>query len=436
MAQRTLPYNTEAEEALLGSVLIDPRVINDVAPLVRAGDFYTMKNRAVFEAMQAMERAREAIDLVTLTARLEAAGKDGLVGGVGYLSTLISVVPSAINATHYAKIIAQMATRREMIDAATAIAKAAYDEGLEIEEALGKAESAVYAVRRINSGNLRPISEAVANLYDEFEQIQAGTLPAAVPTGYAGIDQYMHGWRRQEQTIVAARPGIGKTALLVALAIKSAKAGYGTLIFSAEMSYKMLVKRMLQAAGVGNLPGLSERVDWDGIADNMGQLADLPLWIDDTPNINVMDIRAKSMRLSSERRIDHIFVDYVQLLGGPRRRDKRYLEIGDITKAIKQLCRELDNHIITAAQLSRVAEGVRPTLDTLKESGAIEEDADNVIFIHRPREIPQGAEAVSTEIIIAKQRNGPTGSTTLGWIPKRVTFVPITRQELPYGPAY
>jgi len=202
------------------------------------------------------------------------------------------------------------------------------------------------------------------------------------------------------------------------------------------MSFKMLVKRMLQAAGVGNLPGLSERVDWDGIADNMGQLADLPLWIDDTPNINVMDLRAKAMRLASRRRIDHIFVDYVQLIGGPRHRRERYLEIGDITKLLKQLCRELDNHICTAAQLSRAAEGVRPALDTLKESGAIEEDADNVVFIHRSREIPDGARAVATEIIIAKQRNGPTGSVQLGWMPERVTFVPLSREEIPFGPQY
>jgi len=186
---------------------------------------------------------------------------------------------------------------------------------------------------------------------------------------------------------------------------------------------------MLQAAGIGNLPGLSDRIDWTGISENMGQLSDLPLWIDDTPNINVADIRARSMRLTAERRIDHIFVDYVQLIGGPRQHRERYLEVGDITKALKQLARELDNHVCTGAQLSRRAEEVRPTLDTLKESGSIEEDADNVIFLHRARTIPAGADVVETEIIVAKQRNGPTGSVTLGWMPKRVTFVPLSRQE-------
>ena len=341
-----------------------------------------------------------------------------------------------MNSTHYAVIVSQMATRRELLDAASAIAKVAYDEGLEIDEALGRAESEVYAVRRSDSGNMLSLAEAVSEVYTEFELIQDGKMPAVVPTGYSDIDRYLHGWRRQEQSVIASRPGIGKTALLIALAIKSAKAGYGTLIFSAEMSFKMVVKRMLQAAGVTNLPGLSDRVDWAGISDNMGQLADLPLWIDDTPNIGVMDLRAKAMRLSSRLRIDHIFVDYVQLIRGPRMRRERYLEIGDITKQLKQLARELDNHVCTAAQLSRKAENIRPTLDALKESGAIEEDADNVIFLHRPREIPDGTEVVSTEVIIAKQRNGPTGSATLAWMPKRVTFVPLSRREIPFGPTY
>jgi len=434
--RREIPHNIEAEEAVLGSLLIDPRAFDDVAPLVRAADFYAPKHRAIFEAIAGMSRDREVVDFITLAARLEAAGKTELVGGAVYLSTLMSSVPSAINATHYAQLVSQMAMRREMLDAATAIAKLAYDEGLEIEEAIGQAESAVYAVRRSSSGNMLSIAEAVSEVYKEFEQIQAGTIPAVVPTGYSDIDHYLHGWRRQEQSIIASRPSIGKTSLLIALAIKSAKAGYGTLIFSAEMSFKMLIKRMLQAAGVGNLPGLSDRVDWAGISDNMGQLADLPLWIDDTPNVNVMDLRAKAMRLSSQRRIDHIFVDYVQLIRGPRMRRERYLEIGDITKQLKQLARELDNHVCTAAQLSRKAENIRPTLDALKESGAIEEDADNVIFLHRPREIPDGADVVSTEVIIAKQRNGPTGSATLAWMPKRVTFVPLTRQEIPFGPTY
>ena len=426
MARREVPHNTEAERALLGSVLIDPRCIDEVAPVVRAKDFYEFRHKFVYETMLTMRRERKAIDFLTLQAHIEAAGK-GKVADGAYLSELIGAVPSAINAVHYARLVAATGTRRELLDAANALAKLAYDEGLAVEEAIGQAETAVFSVRRQHSGHLMSIGEAVSNVYDEFELIQQGKLPAAVPTGYADLDRYLTGWRRQEQTIIAARPGIGKTALLLALAIYSAKAGYGTLIFSAEMSYKMLVKRALQAAGVGNLPGLSREVDWSGISDHMGQLADLPLWIDDTPNIGIADLRAKAMRLGADQRIDHIFVDYVQLLRGARRREKRYLELGDISKQLKQTAREMDNHVCTAAQLSRQAEGQRPTLDTLKESGALEEDADNVILLHRQRETPAGAPVVATDVIVAKQRNGPTGSLQLGWMPKRVTFVPLQR---------
>lgn len=423
--KRELPHNLEAEQAVLGSILIDPRIIIDLVPVVRASDFYDARHRSIFTAMRAMSDNREAIDFLTLTNHLERDNKLDLCGGQVYLTELIGAVPTALNAPRYAEIVATTSTERALLDAANAVAKAAYDDSLELDEKLGRAESAIYGVRRSTGSHMQTIGEATSDLWAEFQAIQNGERPAAVPTGFRDLDVLLHGWRRGEQTIVAARPGIGKTALLLAFAIKSAKAGYGTLIFSAEMSTRMCVQRMVQMAGVTNLPGVSKVVDWDGIADNLGQLSDLPLWIDDTPNIALADLRAKAMRLATERRIDHIFVDYVQLLRGPRRREQRYLEIGDITKALKQLCRELDNHVCTAAQLSRKAEDVRPTLDALKESGAIEEDADNVLLLHRAREIPDNTPVVKTEVILAKQRNGPTGSRVLGWMPERVTFVPM-----------
>jgi replicative DNA helicase len=426
MTTRTVPCNTDAEAAVLGSVLIDQRVLTEVLPLVAPGDFYLAKHRAVYEAMLDLHNHRGAIDIITLTDALEKTGKLKLAGDTEGVSALISAVPSAIQAEHYARIVHETGIRRSMIDAATRIAKLGYDEGLPLEEALQSVESAAYALRgNRGDGHFLHIREAVGAVYDEFEVIQNGGAPEICPTGYRDLDRLIEGWRRQELTLVAARPGIGKTAMLLALAILSAKAGYGTLFFSAEMGYKMLVKRMLQAAGVGNLPGGGRRVNWDAISDNMGQLSDLPLWIDDTPNIGAMDIRARAMRLSSERRIDHIFVDYVQLIRGDGKYRERYLEIGGITKLLKQLARELDNHVIAASQLSRGAEEIVPTLNTLKESGAQEEDADNVVFIHRAREIPADREVVAAEIIVAKQRNGPTGKTTLGWMPSRVTFVPM-----------
>jgi replicative DNA helicase len=423
---KTVPSNTDAEAAVLGSVLIDQRCISEVAPILKPSDFYLAKHREVYAAMLALHQNRSAIDPVTLPDQLEKVGKLKLVGGDAAIAELIQVVPSAIDVLNYARIVHQASVRRGMLDAASALAKLAYDEGTELEEALHQAEAATYALRRDETGgHFLHISQAVGEVYDEFQEIQAGTRPAAPPTGYSDIDRYLTGWRRQELTIIAARPGIGKTSLLLGFALLSAKAGHGTLIFSAEMSYRMLVQRMLQAAGIENLPGASKRVDWSAIADGMGQLSELPLWIDDTPNISVMDIRARALRLASERRIDHIFIDYVQLVKSGTARRERYLEIGDITKTMKQLARELDNHVVAASQLNRQAEETLPTLRDLKESGAQEEDADNVLFIHRGREIPLGKDVVEAEIIIAKQRNGPTGKLSLGWMPKRVTFVPL-----------
>jgi replicative DNA helicase len=430
MNGRIIPSNTDAEAAVLGSILIDQRVIVDVMGELEPGDFYLAKHRAIYEAMLELHNRRAAIDAVTLPNQLENVGKLQMVGGDAAITMLIGSVPSAIQVLDYAQIVHETGTRRAMIDAATQIAKLAYDEATPLQDALQQAESQAYALRRSKAHtNFLHIGEAVNAVYDEFQDIDAGRVPEAPSTGYSDIDRFIVGWRRQELTLIAARPGIGKTSLLLALAIHSAKAGHGTLIFSAEMSYKMLVKRMIQAAGVANMPGAKVRVDWAVVSDQMGQLSELPLWIDDTPNASVMDIRARAMRLASERRVDHVFVDYVQLLKSGTKRHERYLEIGDITKTLKQLCRELDNHVIAASQLSRQAEETVPTLRDLKESGAQEEDADNVIFIHRGREIPAGKEAVETEIIVAKQRNGPTGKCVLGWMPKRATFVPLERRQ-------
>lgn len=431
MASRELPHNFEAEAALLGSVLIDPRTLNDVLPIVAPSDFYDAKHKAIFVAMATMKNNREAIDIVTLGSRIERDGKSQLVGGPAYLAELLGAVPSAMNARHYADIIAETATQRGLLDAANAVAKLAYDDALDRGERQGLAESAVFAVRRSQSGDVIRLAEVANEVWSEYERIQSGEIPPAIPTGYKDIDRYLTGWRRQELTTIAARPGIGKTALLLGMALKAAKAGYGVLVFSAEMARKSCVERMVRMAGVTNLPGGRHTVDWNGIADSLGQMAELPLWIDDTPNIRIDDLRAKSMRLASEERIDIIFADYVQLLRGSRRRDSRYLEIGDITKASKQLARELDCHYTMAAQLSRQAEGVRPTLAMLKESGAIEEDSDNVIFLHRGREIAEGERVVETEIIIGKQRQGPTATVSLGWMPERMAFVPLVRDKEP-----
>ena len=318
--------------------------------------------------------------------------------------------------------------RRRLIESASQIARLAFDEAQPIDDVLAQAEGAVFKVRQgQRNERLLSIKAVVRDVAKHYEDIEAGRIPAAISTGYSDIDHYMTGWRRGELTLIAARPGIGKTSLLLALALKSAKAGYGTLFCSGEMSTEQLVKRMIQSAGVENFPGSHTKPDWDGIYSEIAAVEGLPLWIDDTPNPNAMDIRAKALRLASRQRIDHIFVDYIQLMKSGQNIRERYLEIGQICLTLKQIARELDCAVIGASQLNRTAEGNIPTLSDLKESGSQEEHADNVWFIHRDRETDDQHKTFESQVIIAKQRNGPTGIVKLGWWPSRVCFVPITK---------
>lgn len=421
--------NVDAECAMLGSILIDTACLLNVAQIAQPTDCYDPHNAIVYEHILDLHNRRRPIDYITLVDALTQSGKLEQIGGVSFLIGLSTAVPSSVQAVHYAEIVAGTAARRRLLNAATEIAKIAHRE-TDSSAALTEAETLLYRIHGNKSSALVHVSQPAAELSAEFEQIASGDIPVALPTGYNALDDVLTGWRRQELTIIAARPGIGKTALLCNIATKAAQAGRGVALFSAEMSAKSLVKRMILAAGVRNLPGIvaTNKIDWNATYGELAQISDLPLWIDDTPNPSVIDIRSKVMRLAYEQRIDIVAVDYVQLLRVARQ-ETRYLEISAITKALKNMSRELDNHVIAAAQLSRNAEDSTPSLRDLKESGAQEEDSDNVILLHRQREIPRGIRVVETDAIIAKQRNGPTGKVTLGWYPERVCFVSMEKPK-------
>jgi len=429
---KTLPYNLEAEGSVLGSMQIDPTCIPDVSLELDAADFYLEKSRLIFKAIMALYDQGKPVDHLSLSNQLDSTGDLERVGGQQSIINTLTITPSAMNAVHYARIVRETSMRRQLIESASQIARLAFDEGQDIGDVMSQAEGAVFKVRQgQRDDRMLTATQAVHKVSDRFDAIQRGEIPAAISTGYTDIDRLMTGFRRQELTILASRPGIGKTALLTGMVIKSAMAGHGTLFFSAEMSYEMIIKRMIQSAGVKNFPGNAKFKDgnWPELYERMAEINGLPLWIDDTPNPNVMDIRAKAMRLGSQHRIDHIFVDYIQLLKPPVHHSQRYLEISDISKMLKQISREMDNHVITAAQLGRGAEGIIPTLSDLKESGAQEEDADNVLLLHREREckITPEHHTFEAQVDVAKQRNGPTGIVKLGWMPERVTYVPITK---------
>lgn len=421
------PNDKQAEAAMLGAMFIDKHSIPDVLAVCAPSDCYDPRHAVILEHVQRLHAKRTPVDYVTLVNALTEAGKLEFVGGTGYLASLARAVPSAMQAVSYAEIVANAATRRRLLDVATSISRLAYSE-TDGTAALSGAESLLYQVQAKRRETLEHISGPVQAVTEEFNAIANGEIPTALPTGYSALNGVLDGWRRQELTVIAARPGIGKTALLCNVATKAAQSGHGVAIFSAEMSAKMLVKRMIRAAGVHNLPGVValKDVDWDSAFRELAKIGELPLWIDDTPSPTVTDIRSKALRLSYDTRIEIIAVDYIQLLRTPHN-ENRYLEIGTITKALKNLAREMDNHVIAAAQLSRNAESAKPTLADLKESGAQEEDADNVILLHRAREIPAGTKVMKVDAIVAKQRNGPTGTAHLGWYPERVCFVSLDK---------
>lgn len=420
---KTVPNNIEAEEAFLGSLLIDPTAMSRVT--LQGGDLYLQKHRWIYETMQRIHARRDPLDFLTVTTDLEQRGHLEAVGGAVYISKLINAVPSAISIESYAALVEEAAVRRRLLDAASAIARLAYDEGKALSDVLDGAETTVFRARgqRQTTGN-RKIEAVSQTVLDDLTGAQTSGTPLVFSTGYTDLDHKLK-LRRGELTLVAARTSIGKTALLLNIAQRAAIAGLRVLFFSLEMTAETLVHRMIVSEGRVTLDELSSGVirdeKWAYVVDDLAKFSTLPLWIDDTPSNSMPAIRAQALRLASTEGIDLVCVDYVQLVRGGEKVERRDLEIGLVTRGLKALSKELHCPVLAAAQLGRDAENSRPTLAHLRESGSQEQDADNVLFIHRPREIT-GNTAV--EIIIAKQRQGPTGVVSMVWIPSRIAFVP------------
>ncbi|MCP4542298.1 MAG: replicative DNA helicase [Chloroflexi bacterium] len=425
------PQNVEAEESLLGSLLIDPRAILDVAPLIRPSDFYIQKHRFIYEAILALNDRGDPIDFVTLCDALEQRGQLANVGGAAFVTTLINRVPSAIHAPSYAQIVARTAIRRRMIDAASTVAKLAYNEAIEVEAAIDQVEATLLALRCDSQDRLRHISSYLQELYSEGKIEE----PQSIPTDFPSLDQLLDGLQRSDLIVVGARTGIGKSSFMLTLARNAAKHGQNVGIFSLEMSGTQITQRLtamesgidVQRLRTGNL----KDDDWSLIARTSDTLSQAGIWIDDTPAISISNIRAKARRLVAEHGLDLLVVDYLQLITNPGRHENRNLEIGVITRGLKALARELDIPVIVASQLSRRVEfrsDPRPLLSDLRESGSIEMDADVILFLCRESGAERSATPL-TQLIVAKQRNGPTGEINVVWKPQTAQFEPLKRRE-------
>lgn len=420
---KTVPQNIEAEEAVLGALLIDPEAIFRVSAFLHADDFYLQKHRWIYEVIVTLHDQREPLDFLTLTTALERRQQLEGVGGAAYISQLVNAVPSAINVEAYGRMVEQTAIRRRLLEAASDIARLAYDEERPVDEVVDRAEQVLFGIseKRVTR-DLQPIQEVVQRYYDRVEYLYAHRgEPMGVPSGFVDLDRLLGGFQRSDLVIVAARPGVGKTSLLLTFALRGAERGKTVGIFSLEMSAEQIVQRMVAAYSKIDAQRLRlgdiHDDEWPLFSDAIGRLSELPIYIDDTPSISAIQLRTKCRRLHSERGLDLVLVDYLQLMTSDFHSENRVQEVSYLSRSLKGLARELDMPLITASQLSRAVEqrtDKRPVLSDLRESGSIEQDADVVMFIYRDEMYHEETEKPHiAEIIVAKHRSGPTGTVQL-----------------------
>jgi replicative DNA helicase len=437
---KMVPHNIEAEEAVLGSLLIDPEALFQVSTFLKGEDFYIQKNAWIYEAILALHERREPIDFVTLRDELERRDQLEEIGGAAYITRLINAVPSAVHVEAYGHIVEHAAIRRRLISAASQIAQLAYQEVEDVDQSVDQAEQVLFSVsqRRITR-DLAPIQDVIRRYYDRIEYLYAHQgEPLGVPTGYIDLDRLLGGLQRSDFIIIAARPSVGKTSLCLSIARNAARHSQHVAIFSLEMSSEQIVQRLVSAeTGIDAQRlrlGTLHEDEWPLFVQATGKLADLPIFIDDTPSISVLQLRTKARRLHAEHGLDMVVVDYLQLMTGDIRSENRVQEVSYISRSLKALARELDVPVVSASQLSRAVEqrtDKRPLLADLRESGSLEQDADVVMFIYRDELYhPETEKQHIADILVSKHRNGPTGTVQLFFRNRLAQFLDAeTRQQ-------
>ncbi len=435
------PQNIEAEQSLLGALLIDKDAIVAIGEVLQVRDFYKLEQHgSIYAAVLELFEKREPIDLVTVTEKLRQAGKIDKVGGSAYLAELVNMVPTAAHVESYAKIIKEHAVRRELISTSTRTIDMAYDEGLEVQDVLEDTESSIFGISQQNvKRDFIQIRDALAQSFDRLDELQktSGKL-RGVPTGFRDLDAKLAGLQNSNLIIFAARPGMGKTSFALNIMQHAAVvAGMPVGIFSLEMSQEEFVDRLLVAQADIDAwklkTGRLDEKDFDRLSHAMGQLAEAPIFIDDTPGLSISEVRTKARRLQAEHGLKLLVVDYLQLMHG-RSQDNRVQEVSEISQSLKNLARELKIPVFALSQLSRQVEsrGVKkPQLSDLRESGAIEQDADVVMFIYR--EDSENMESVKLDI--QKHRNGSTGEIDLIFRGDRLKFYGMEKTRKVSAPA-
>jgi replicative DNA helicase len=421
------PHSDQAEESVLGACLIDKDAIVDVVEFLRPEHFYNENSGAVFQAILSLYEERLPVDIVTLSERLKKQKDLTRVGGRSFLTELVNKVPTAANVEEYGRLVKELWVKRQLISAASRISQDAFDEGREAQAVLDKAEQEVFALsQKFLKTAFLPIKDLLADSFDRLDELhkKPGGL-RGVPTGFKDLDNLLAGMQDSNLLILAARPGLGKTAMSLNIARQAAvEEKFPVGIFSLEMSKEELLERLLvRQADIDAWrlkTGRLEEEEFTRLSEAMGVLAEAPLFIDDTPGISVLEMRTKARRLQVEKGLKLLIIDYLQLIHG-RNLENRVQEVSEITQALKNLARELKIPVLAVSQLSRAVEvrgGQRPRLADLRESGSIEQEADVVMFLYLEDE--EARENVTCEI--AKHRNGATGIFKLRFVPNRVSF--------------
>jgi len=442
LTDRVPPNNIEAEEALLGSLLIDPEAVYDVAAFLRPEAFYREQNKWIYEAILGLNERREPVDLITLTDELRRRDRLEELGGEATIIALVNIVPTSINARNYGQIVEAAALRRRMIGAASTIANLAYEQDENINITIDRAEKALFSIsEERTTRDLVPVKEIASRYLDRIEELHArGDDIIGVPTSFTDLDKVLGGLNKSDLIIVAARPGMGKTSLQIAIAQSAARRfNKRVAIFSLEMSGEQLVQRMIAAETRIDSQRLRrgdlKEHEWPIFYEAIGRISETQIFIDDTPSITSLQLRTKARRLYAEHDLDLIMIDYLQLMQSEHSSNNRVQEISEISRSLKGLARELDIPVVAASQLSRAVEqrqDKRPQLSDLRDSGSIEQDADVVVFIYRDEYYnPDTSERPNiAEINVAKHRNGPTATIDLYWHGQLATFRNLQRQEI------
>ncbi len=435
------PHNGEAEQAVLGAVLLDPEYLPAVLRYILPSDFYANANREIFAGIISLYEKGQKADLITLTDELKALGTMDRVGGPAYVANLTSIVPSSANVEYYARIVQEQSVRRSLIRLSSEMSVRARDESVESNVVLDEAQARIFEIsQNRQSTNYRSMKELVPDAITMIERLfKNKDQTTGIPSGFNDLDQMTSGFQNSEFIVIGARPSVGKTALALSMAAHVALDKHTpAAFFSLEMADTAIMQRLISSeARIRSeqvRTGLLKPSDFNALMDAASRIYEAPLYLVDSPNMRLLELRTMARRLCAEKAVKVIFIDYLTLVTHDNQELPRWEQISGISRSFKALARELRIPIIALSQLKREAEGKQPTLADLRESGSIEQDADLILFLHRDREYDKKKDerspVIETELIVAKQRNGPVGKTTIAFLPSYTRFENLDRRGL------